>query len=146
MRDGKLRFGKLKKYLPNITKRMLTLQLRKMEQNKLVKRTVYAQVPPKVEYELTEIGMEISPILSMLEEWGEKNLYLPSDLGYVYSQADTMQKREFVNLVFEQNLYYKEGIFRTPTMLQIFTHKVLEMKEKGYFIYKKKRRILTIPL
>lgn len=69
---------------------MLTLQLRKMEQNKLVKRTVYAQVPPKVEYELTEIGMEISPILSMLEEWGEKNLYLPSDLGYVYSQADTM--------------------------------------------------------
>jgi hypothetical protein len=104
---------------------MLTLQLRKMEQNKLVKRTVYAQVPPKIEYELTEIGMEISPILSMLEEWGEKNLYLLSDLGYVYSQADTMQKREFVNLVFEQNLYYKEGIFRTPTMLQIFTHKAL---------------------
>ena len=68
----------------------------------------------------------------------EKNIYMLSDLGYVYTQSDTMLKREFVNLVFDNNLYYQEGIFRTPTMLQIFTHKALEMKEKGYLIYEKK--------
>jgi DNA-binding HxlR family transcriptional regulator len=73
LRDGKLRFGELRKCLPKITERMLTLELRKMEQNKLVKRTIYAQVPPKVEYELTDIGMEISPILTMLEKWGKKH-------------------------------------------------------------------------
>lgn len=53
---GKMRFGELKKSIPYITERMLTLELRKMEGNKLVNRTVYAEVPPRVEYELTEIG------------------------------------------------------------------------------------------
>ncbi|MDH6306711.1 DNA-binding HxlR family transcriptional regulator [Parabacteroides sp. PF5-5] len=73
LQNGKLRFGELRKCLPGITERMLTLQLRKMEQNKLVTRTVYAEVPPRVEYELTKIGAELIPILSMLEKWGEKH-------------------------------------------------------------------------
>lgn len=73
LRDGKLRFSELRRSLPGITERMLTLQLRKMEEIKVVKRTVYAEVPPKVEYELTEIGMELNPILSILEKWGEKH-------------------------------------------------------------------------
>ncbi len=68
----------------------------------------------------------------------EKNLYMLSDMRYVYSQADTLQKREFIGKVFDNNLYYKEGIFRTPTMLQMFTHNALEMKRKGYLIYEKK--------
>lgn len=67
---GKLRFGELRKLLPNITERMLTLQLRKLEENKLVKRTVYAEVPPRVEYELTESGMQLKPILEQLGDWG----------------------------------------------------------------------------
>jgi DNA-binding HxlR family transcriptional regulator len=71
--EGKLRFGELKKRIPNITERMLTLQLRKMEEGNLVKRTVYAEVPPRVEYELTKSGQELSPILKQLEEWGKKN-------------------------------------------------------------------------
>lgn len=70
---GKLRFSELRRSLPNITERMLTLQLRKMEENKLVKRTVYAEVPPRVEYELTEIGSQLNPILKQLEEWGERH-------------------------------------------------------------------------
>ena len=70
---GKLRFGELKKRIPNITERMLTLQLRKMEEGGLVKRTVYAEVPPRVEYELTKSGQELSPILKQLEEWGKKH-------------------------------------------------------------------------
>lgn len=69
--QGPLRFGELRKCLPTITERMLTLYLRKMEQNKLIKRTVYAEVPPRVEYELTELGLGLEPIIRMLAEWGE---------------------------------------------------------------------------
>jgi len=71
--DKKLRFGELRKRIPNITERMLTLQLRKMEEGGLVKRTVYAEVPPRVEYELTKSGQELRPILKQLEEWGKKH-------------------------------------------------------------------------
>ncbi|MCF6407107.1 helix-turn-helix transcriptional regulator [Chitinophaga filiformis] len=71
--NGKLRFGQLRKLLPNITERMLTLQLRKLEENKIVTRTVYAGVPPRVEYELTPIGYELKDVIKQLEKWGEKH-------------------------------------------------------------------------
>ncbi|WP_316813620.1 helix-turn-helix domain-containing protein [Pedobacter heparinus] len=71
--NGKLRFGELKNKLPNITERMLTLQLRKLEENKIVKRTVYAEVPPRVEYELSPIGYDLRPIIQHLEKWGQKH-------------------------------------------------------------------------
>ncbi|WP_134087979.1 helix-turn-helix domain-containing protein [Olivibacter sp. XZL3] len=71
--NGKLRFGELKRLLPNITERMLTLQLRKLEENKIVSRTVYAEVPPRVEYELTPIGYEMKSVIKALEKWGEKH-------------------------------------------------------------------------
>lgn len=71
--NGKLRFGELKRRMPNITERMLTLQLRKLEENRVVKRTVYAEVPPRVEYELTPMGYELKPIIKQLEKWGEKH-------------------------------------------------------------------------
>ncbi|NLR82385.1 winged helix-turn-helix transcriptional regulator [Chitinophaga eiseniae] len=71
--EGKtLRFGELKKAFPYITERMLTLQLKALEQDGLVKRTVYAEVPPRVEYELTEVARELEPILKMLSTWGNK--------------------------------------------------------------------------
>ncbi|KAA6438339.1 helix-turn-helix transcriptional regulator [Dyadobacter flavalbus] len=71
--QGKLRFSELKKLLPNITERMLTLQLRRLEANHIVKRTVYAEVPPRVEYELTPIGYDLKPVIKELEKWGEKH-------------------------------------------------------------------------
>lgn len=73
---GKLRFGELKKKLPNITERMLTLQLRKLEENKIVSRTVYAEVPPRVEYELTPIGYALKPVIKELEFWGNRHKQL----------------------------------------------------------------------
>jgi DNA-binding HxlR family transcriptional regulator len=79
--NGKLRFGELKNRLPNITERMLTLQLRKLEENKIVRRTVYAEVPPRVEYELTPIGYELKPIIKQLEKWGEKHKNLSNQLS-----------------------------------------------------------------
>jgi len=69
--NGKLRFGELKKKLGNITERMLTLQLRRLEEDKIVTRTVFAEVPPRVEYELTEVGYQLQPIIEELEKWGK---------------------------------------------------------------------------
>lgn len=74
--EGKLRFGELKERLPNITERMLTLQLRKLEEHKIISRTVYAEVPPRVEYELTAIGHELTPIIKALEKWGTRHKIL----------------------------------------------------------------------
>lgn len=68
--NGKLRFGELRKSLGNITERMLTLQLRRLEEDKIITRTVYAEVPPRVEYELTKIGYQLKPVIEELEKWG----------------------------------------------------------------------------
>lgn len=73
LEDRKHRFSELKKEFSFITERMLTLQLRALEQDGLVKRTVYAEVPPKVEYELTAMALELAPIFKQLSDWGGKH-------------------------------------------------------------------------
>ena len=73
LESKKRRFTELKKELPFITERMLTLQLRALEEDGLVKRKVYAEVPPRVEYELTPIGYELKAVIQPLEKWGEKH-------------------------------------------------------------------------
>lgn len=67
----KHRFNELKRSMPNVTHRTLTLQLRELEADGIVKRTVYAEVPPRVEYELTELGLSMSPIIQAIYDWGE---------------------------------------------------------------------------
>lgn len=62
-----------------------------------------------------------------------------ADIKQVYLQSDIIQKRESVKLVFDSNLYYQEGIYRIPTMMSIFSHNYLIMKEKGLLGYQKKR-------
>ncbi|WP_443943620.1 winged helix-turn-helix transcriptional regulator [Pedobacter sp. AW1-32] len=71
--NGKLRFSELRKHLPNITERMLSLQLRKLEQDKILTRSVYPEVPPRVEYELTHVGYALRPVIEQLEIWGEQH-------------------------------------------------------------------------
>ena len=68
------RFNELEKLIPTVTQRMLTKQLRELEQDGIVFRKVYAEVPPKVEYSLTDFGLTVKPVLKALEEWG--NIYL----------------------------------------------------------------------
>ncbi|HVI49289.1 MAG TPA: helix-turn-helix domain-containing protein [Chitinophaga sp.] len=72
LESQKLRFSDLKKEFSYVTERMLTLQLRALEQDGLIKRTVYAEVPPRVEYELTEMAAGLGPILKQLSDWGRQ--------------------------------------------------------------------------
>ncbi|MBI3897370.1 MAG: helix-turn-helix transcriptional regulator [Gammaproteobacteria bacterium] len=72
--NGTQRFNALKRQLPNITQRMLTKQLRELEQAGLVKRVVYAEVPPRVEYSLTPLGTSLEPVVAALRSWGKDYL------------------------------------------------------------------------
>lgn len=68
--EGTKRFGELKKSIGSISQKVLTANLRDMEESGLVIRRVYAEVPPKVEYTLTETGYSLKPILDTMKEWG----------------------------------------------------------------------------
>ncbi|EMC49320.1 winged helix-turn-helix transcriptional regulator [Streptococcus mutans] len=68
--DGKKRFNELQRMNPRISHRSLTLQLRELEASGLIKRTVYPVIPPKVEYELTELGQSMKPIIIAMYQWG----------------------------------------------------------------------------
>ncbi|MGZ3123880.1 winged helix-turn-helix transcriptional regulator, partial [Bacillus subtilis] len=70
--DGKKRFNEFRKLYPKITQRMLTLQLRELERDGVIHREVYKQVPPKVEYSLTEFGRTLEPVILHMKDWGEK--------------------------------------------------------------------------
>ena len=69
---GTKRFGELKKSIGSVSQKVLTAQLRDMEEKGLVKRKVYAEVPPRVEYTLTDTGYSLQPILDAMELWGEE--------------------------------------------------------------------------
>lgn len=69
--DGRLRFNALCRLTPNATPRMITLQLRELEADGVIRRIVYPEVPPKVEYELTDFGRTLEPVLISLRDWGE---------------------------------------------------------------------------
>ncbi len=70
LREDKKRFNELMRLMPHITQRMLTRQLRELELDGVVLRTVYPQVPPKVEYTLTPLGQTLAPVIQVLTDWG----------------------------------------------------------------------------
>lgn len=84
---GTKRFNELRRLLPKVTQRMLTRQLRELEEDKLVERVVYPEVPPKVEYSLSEFGTSVEPILRMLQKWGSEYL----DTINTMRQSETAQ-------------------------------------------------------
>lgn len=69
--NGTMRFGELKKSIGHVSQKVLTAQLRDMEDKGLLTRTVYAEVPPRVEYTLTETGRSLKPVLDAMVAWGE---------------------------------------------------------------------------
>lgn len=70
LKEGTMRFGEIKQQLGSVTPKMLTQQLRELEEAGLIKRLVYAEIPPRVEYLLTEDAITILPILEQLSQWG----------------------------------------------------------------------------
>jgi DNA-binding HxlR family transcriptional regulator len=73
--DGTARFNELRRRIPGATQRTLTNQLRELEFDGLIVRQVYAQVPPKVEYSVSELGHSLTPVLQALKQWGDTNIH-----------------------------------------------------------------------
>ncbi|WP_226035278.1 winged helix-turn-helix transcriptional regulator [Aquibacillus saliphilus] len=73
LKNGTQRFSELKRNVPGVTQKMLTKQLRELEDEDIIERVVYPQVPPKVEYSITEYGRSLEPILAAMHEWGTKH-------------------------------------------------------------------------
>jgi DNA-binding HxlR family transcriptional regulator len=73
LEHGTKRFGELRKMIPGMTKKMLTQHLRDLERDEIVRRKVYAVVPPKVEYSLTKHGESLKPILKLMSAWGNRH-------------------------------------------------------------------------
>ncbi len=85
LRQDTRRFNELKRLIPGITQRMLTKQLRALESDQVIHRKVYAEVPPKVEYSLTDFGSTLIPTLDALQAWGEAYI---EKLSLIRNQAD----------------------------------------------------------
>ena len=82
---GTKRFGELRRAIPEVTQQMLTAQLRELEADRIINRTVYPVVPPKVEYALTPFGEKLKSVTDALEAWANA---LPNDVGHSYTDQD----------------------------------------------------------
>ncbi len=78
LQEGTKRFGQLKRIIPGVTQKMLTSQLRELEADGLIHREVFAQVPPKVEYSLTQYGETLRPLLKVMCNWGKAHMQMKS--------------------------------------------------------------------
>jgi DNA-binding HxlR family transcriptional regulator len=78
---GTKRYSELQKLIPDINKRMLTLRLRELESDNIITRKVYQEIPPKVEYSITEYGYSLKPILILMNEWGKEHVDI-EDMGF----------------------------------------------------------------
>lgn len=76
IRKGCNRFSMLQKAIPDISKQMLVNQLRELEDDNILQRIVYAEIPPRVEYTLTELGFSLLPVIEVMEQWGSSQMEL----------------------------------------------------------------------
>lgn len=70
VQNGANRFGLLQKTIPDISKQMLTTQLRELEKDKIISRTIFPEIPPRVEYDITPLGKTLFPIIEAMDKWG----------------------------------------------------------------------------
>jgi DNA-binding HxlR family transcriptional regulator len=84
---GTARFNELRRLIPKATQRVLTTQLRELEQDGVISRKVYPEVPPRVEYSLTEFGLSLKPILELMGAWGEEYRQLVEELALRRSET-----------------------------------------------------------
>jgi DNA-binding HxlR family transcriptional regulator len=91
--SGTKRFGELRRLIPGVTQQMLTMQLRELEHAGVLHRQVYAQVPPKVEYSLTELGRTLEPVLYQMAAWG---VWYCDQNGIEHWTGDEVEERRTV--------------------------------------------------
>lgn len=91
LHEGTKRFSELKRSMPGITQKMLTKQLRELEDEDIILRTVYPQVPPKVEYSMTDYGRTLGPILESMHQWGENHVLHKQKRGISSGQQAYVQ-------------------------------------------------------
>jgi DNA-binding HxlR family transcriptional regulator len=91
--DKVLRFGELQKELPGVNAKMLTKQLRELEEDGVLKRTVYPEVPPRVEYAMTDFGRTLIPILQALCAWGSQYLGIENGSSGCAAKAGKKKKK-----------------------------------------------------
>ncbi|MFB9277644.1 winged helix-turn-helix transcriptional regulator [Cohnella cellulosilytica] len=84
--NGTMRFSELQRAMPQITKKMLTAQLRELEYHDIVHRKIYMEVPPKVEYSITEYGLQMAPVMMALADWGDSHI---KHLDEIYGEERT---------------------------------------------------------
>ncbi|WP_372631397.1 winged helix-turn-helix transcriptional regulator [Cohnella sp.] len=87
--NGAMRFSELQRAIPDITKKMLTQQLRELEYHNIVHREIYHQIPPKVEYSITEYGKGLSGIMQALNDWGVTHIEHLNRLHGPYSSGES---------------------------------------------------------
>lgn len=81
LQEGTKRFSELKRHLPEISQKMLTQNLRELEAEEIIERIVYPEVPPRVEYSMTEYGRSLEPILDAMHDWGTRHVQRKSQRG-----------------------------------------------------------------
>ena len=91
LRKDKKRFNEIKKHIPDITEKMLSLQLRSLEEDGIIKRKVYAEIPPKVEYSLTDFGKTMVPMIEEIAKWGRN---LGKDKGKIVDKNRKVVKKK----------------------------------------------------
>lgn len=92
LNNGTMRFNELRRAMPGITQKMLTAQLRELEYHDIITRTVYAEVPPRVEYSFTEYGKSVGPMLHFMQEWGNSHM---EHMQAIYSGKRTPQPKNY---------------------------------------------------
>ncbi|WP_320199302.1 winged helix-turn-helix transcriptional regulator [Agrobacterium sp. rho-13.3] len=89
--EGTLRFNQLRRHIPSVTQRMLTKQLRELEEAGLISRKVFAVVPPRVDYALTPLGHSMQPVISALKAWGDAHVVCKNGEKYVVPPTEVIE-------------------------------------------------------
>ncbi len=145
LKDKKERLESKKVELLDVEEKLYTLE-EKWINNEISRETYnrwysnYSYSVLNIKGAIERLSINTNEVYDLLK----KNMDLLTDIPYIYAKATTLQKREFVSMVFDTNLYYKEGVYRTPTIMDVFSCNVLKMKDNGLLVCDKKRDNFSI--